>query len=127
MGGSPRASILILLAYDPVEAPAKPTMLSYFREGQRPSILAELQNKDRNQTARYITHLINWIIRGVDPANVWGWSGWGCWWWCLIDKMLLANVSLGWRRELCHSPPQLNHLKCRPQECSGLATMRGRF
>ena len=37
---------LILLAYDPVGAPAEPTMLRYFREGLRPSILAELQNED---------------------------------------------------------------------------------
>ena len=36
----------ILLAYDPVGAPAEPTMLRYFREGLRPSILAELQNED---------------------------------------------------------------------------------
>ena len=153
----------ILLAYNPVGAPAESTMLRYFREGLRPSILAELQNedhelesfvqivkkavvaeakanlrsrattknmdqhcprgsrsahstaakastqgqlikdpreekpkvrapesstprssnpessakarkenKDRNQTPRHITHLSNWIIRGVDPASVWG-------------------------------------------------------
>ena len=36
----------ILLAYDPVEALAKPTMLRYFQKGLRPSILAELQNED---------------------------------------------------------------------------------
>ena len=36
----------ILLAYDPVGAPAEPTMLRYFREGLRPSILVELQNED---------------------------------------------------------------------------------
>ena len=37
---------MILLAYNPVGAPAKPTMLKYFQEGLRPSILAELQNED---------------------------------------------------------------------------------
>ena len=36
----------ILLAYDPIGAPAEPTMLRYFREGLRSSILAELQNED---------------------------------------------------------------------------------
>ena len=36
----------ILLDYDPVRAPTEPTMLRYFQEGLRPSILAELQNKD---------------------------------------------------------------------------------
>ena len=36
----------ILLEYDPIGAPTEPTMLRYFREGLRPSILAELQNKD---------------------------------------------------------------------------------
>ena len=36
----------ILLAYDPVGAPAKLTMLRYFQEGLRPFILAELQNED---------------------------------------------------------------------------------
>ena len=36
----------ILLAYDPVGAPAKPTMLRYFRKGLRPSILAKLQKED---------------------------------------------------------------------------------
>ena len=36
----------ILLAYDPVGAPTEPTMLRYFQEGLRPSILAELQNED---------------------------------------------------------------------------------
>ena len=36
----------ILLAYDPVGAPTKPTILRYFRKGLRPSILAELQNED---------------------------------------------------------------------------------
>ena len=36
----------ILLAYDPVVAPAKPTIFIYFREGLQPSILAKLQNKD---------------------------------------------------------------------------------
>ena len=61
---------LILLAYDLVGAPAKPTMLRYFRESLRPSILAKLQNKDRNQTPRHITHLSNWIIQSVDPASV---------------------------------------------------------
>ena len=37
---------LILLAYDPIRALAVPTMLRYFWKGLRPSILAELQNKD---------------------------------------------------------------------------------
>ena len=36
----------ILLEYDPIGAPAKPTILRYFREGLIPSILAELQNED---------------------------------------------------------------------------------
>ena len=37
---------LILLAYNPIRAPAKSTILKYFWEGLRPSILAKLQNKD---------------------------------------------------------------------------------
>ena len=36
----------ILLEYDPVGAPTKPTMLRYFREGLKPSILAELEHQD---------------------------------------------------------------------------------
>ena len=36
----------ILLAYDPVKAPAKPMMLRYFREGLWSSIFAKLQNED---------------------------------------------------------------------------------
>ena len=36
----------ILLEYDPVGAPTKPTMLRYFREGLKPSILAELEHRD---------------------------------------------------------------------------------
>ena len=36
----------ILLEYDPVEAPTEPTMLRYFREGLKPSILAELEHQD---------------------------------------------------------------------------------
>ena len=37
---------LILLAYEPVRAPAKPTMLRYFQKNLRPSILAKPQNED---------------------------------------------------------------------------------
>ena len=36
----------ILLEYNPVGAPTKPTMLRYFREGLKPSILAELEHRD---------------------------------------------------------------------------------
>ena len=36
----------ILLAYNPVKAQAESTMLRYFQEGLRLSILAELQNED---------------------------------------------------------------------------------
>lgn len=36
----------ILLKYNPVRAPAEPTMLKYFWEGLRLSILAKLQNKN---------------------------------------------------------------------------------
>ena len=36
----------ILLEYDPVGAPTEPTMLRYFREGLKPSILAELEHRD---------------------------------------------------------------------------------
>ena len=36
----------ILLEYDLVGAPAKPTMLRYFPKSLKASILAELQNKD---------------------------------------------------------------------------------
>ena len=36
----------ILLEYDPVGAPTKPTMLRYFREGLKPSVLAELKHRD---------------------------------------------------------------------------------
>ena len=36
----------ILLAYNPVKAPIKPTMFRYFRKGLRLSILVELQNED---------------------------------------------------------------------------------
>ena len=36
----------ILLEYDPVGAPTKPTMLRYFREDLKPSILAELEHQD---------------------------------------------------------------------------------
>ena len=36
----------ILLEYNPVRAPTEPTMLRYFREGLKPSILAELEHRD---------------------------------------------------------------------------------
>ena len=36
----------ILLEYDPVGAPTKPTMLRYFWEGLKPSVLAELEHRD---------------------------------------------------------------------------------
>ena len=36
----------ILLEYNPVGAPTKPTMLRYFREGLKPSVLAELEHRD---------------------------------------------------------------------------------
>ena len=36
----------ILLEYDPIRVPSKPTMLKYFQEGLRPFILAKLQNQD---------------------------------------------------------------------------------
>ena len=36
----------ILLEYDPVGAPTKPTMLRYFQEGLKPSVLAELEHRD---------------------------------------------------------------------------------
>ena len=36
----------ILLEYNPVGAPTKPTMLRYFRKGLKPSILAELEHWD---------------------------------------------------------------------------------
>ena len=36
----------ILLEYDPVGAPTKPTMLRYFREGLKSSIIAELKHRD---------------------------------------------------------------------------------
>ena len=36
----------ILLEYDPVGAPTEPIMLRYFREGLKPSILAELKHRD---------------------------------------------------------------------------------
>ena len=36
----------ILLEYDPVGAPTKPTMLRYFRKGLKPSVLAELEYQD---------------------------------------------------------------------------------
>ena len=36
----------ILLEYDPVRAPTKPTMLRYFWKGLKPSILAELEHWD---------------------------------------------------------------------------------
>ena len=36
----------ILLEYSPVGVPTKPTMLRYFREGLKPSILAELEHRD---------------------------------------------------------------------------------
>ena len=35
-----------MLEYDPVGAPTKPTMLRYFREGLKPSVLAELKYWD---------------------------------------------------------------------------------
>ena len=35
-----------MLKYDLIGALTKPTMLRYFRKGLKPSILAELQNKD---------------------------------------------------------------------------------
>ena len=37
---------LILLAYNPIGALAKPTMLRYFQKGLQPSILVNLQNED---------------------------------------------------------------------------------
>ena len=36
----------ILLQYDPFEAPTKPTMLRYFREDLKASVLAELVHQD---------------------------------------------------------------------------------
>ena len=36
----------ILLEYDPVGAPTEPTMLRYFQESLKPSILAELEHQD---------------------------------------------------------------------------------
>ena len=36
----------ILLEYDPVGAPTKPTILRYFREGLKPSVFAELKLQD---------------------------------------------------------------------------------
>ena len=36
----------ILLEYDPVGAPTEPTMLRYFREDLKPSVLAELEYRD---------------------------------------------------------------------------------
>ena len=41
-----QVSIAILLAYNPVGALAKLTMLRYFWKILRPSILAKLQNED---------------------------------------------------------------------------------
>ena len=36
----------ILLEYNPVRAPTKSTMLKYFWEGPKPSVLAELEHQD---------------------------------------------------------------------------------
>ena len=36
----------ILLEYDPIRAPTKPIMLRYFREGLKPSVLAELEHQN---------------------------------------------------------------------------------
>ena len=36
----------ILLEYNPVEVSTKPTMLRYFREGLKPSVLAKLEHRD---------------------------------------------------------------------------------
>ena len=36
----------ILLEYDPVGAPTKPTMLRYFRKGLKPSVLAKLEHQN---------------------------------------------------------------------------------
>ena len=36
----------ILLEYNPVRAPTKPTIFRYFREGLKPSILAEFEHQD---------------------------------------------------------------------------------
>ena len=36
----------ILLEYNPVRAPTKPTMLKYFQEGLKPSVLTELEYRD---------------------------------------------------------------------------------
>ena len=36
----------ILLEYNPVGAPTKPTMLRYFRKGLKPSVLAKLEHQD---------------------------------------------------------------------------------
>ena len=36
----------ILLEYNPVGVPTKPIMLRYFREGLKPSVLAELEHQD---------------------------------------------------------------------------------
>ena len=36
----------ILLEYNPVGAPTKPTILRYFREGLKPSVLAEWEHRD---------------------------------------------------------------------------------
>ena len=38
---------MILLAYNSVEAPTKPTMLEYIQKDQQPSILTKLFNKDQ--------------------------------------------------------------------------------
>ena len=58
----------ILLAYNPVRAPAEPTMLRYFREGLRPSILAELQNE--NHELENFLQIVKKTVAAKAKANL---------------------------------------------------------
>ena len=63
---------LILLLYNLVEAPAKSTILRYFQKDLRPSILAELQNK--NHKLENFLQIVKKTVTAKAKANLWSWA-----------------------------------------------------
>ena len=58
----------ILLAYDSVGAPAKSTILKYFQEDLRPSILAKLQNEDHE--LKNFLQIVKKVVIAEAKANL---------------------------------------------------------
>ena len=63
---------LILLAYNPIGAPAKFTMLRYFQKGLRPSILAKLQNE--NHELENFFQIVKKAVAAKAKANLRSWA-----------------------------------------------------